>query len=63
MRNTYLGSWGGDERGGGIPFAKKARFYMTIMIEEDCFRVFTIPYSLCEQALFVHNSVLIANRA
>ena len=50
VRNTYVGDWGDEERGGGLPLTNNVRFFMTMLIEPDCFRVCPLfmaqfPYS------------------
>ena len=43
VRNTkQSGSWGREERDGGMPMSKGQAFHMIIAVHQDCFKVFIV---------------------
>ena len=55
VRKTNIG---GEERDGGNPFTKQVRFFMTMLIEADCFRVFPLSIFLFQYSLLIMGTSL-----
>ncbi|GFR76739.1 galectin [Elysia marginata] len=58
VRNTLSGDWGEEEKEGGFPFTKDSAYEVQIVVKQDHYQVYPIPFPLSDGADIIVKGVV-----